>query len=54
MGVITLRVNGMDLAVPAGSSVLIATRQAGAQVPVLCHLDGLNPIAACRLCLVEI
>jgi bidirectional [NiFe] hydrogenase diaphorase subunit len=34
--------------------VLIATRQAGAQVPVLCHLDGLNPIAACRLCLVEI
>jgi bidirectional [NiFe] hydrogenase diaphorase subunit len=54
MSVITLTVNGVEVAVPAGSSVLDATRAAGADVPVLCHLDGLTPVAACRLCMVAI
>ena len=54
MSVITLTVNGQDVAVPAGSSLLEATRAAAAGVPTLCHLDGLTPVAACRLCLVEV
>ena len=54
MSVITLKVDGRDVAVPEGATLLDAVRAAGASVPVLCHLDGLTPVGACRLCLVEI
>ncbi len=54
MSVITLRVDGLDVAVPAGSTLLQAIRAAGLAVPTLCHLDGLDAVAACRLCLVEV
>ena len=54
MSVVTLTVNGQDVAVPAGASLLEATRAAEAGVPTLCHLDGLNPVSSCRLCLVEL
>jgi bidirectional [NiFe] hydrogenase diaphorase subunit len=54
MSVVTLKVNGQEVAVPAGSSLLEATRAAGVAVPTLCHLDGLTPVAACRLCLVAV
>jgi bidirectional [NiFe] hydrogenase diaphorase subunit len=29
-------------------------RAAGTELPTLCHLDGLSPVGACRLCLVEL
>jgi len=54
MSVLTLQVDGELLAVPAGVSLLEACRARGAAVPTLCHLDGLSPVAACRLCLVEV
>lgn len=54
MSVITLQVDGRDVAVPAGSTLLQAIRAAGLSVPTLCHLDGLDPVGACRLCLVEV
>ena len=54
MAVLTLRIDGQAVAVPAGSSLLAATRLAGLALPVLCHLDGLTPVGACRLCLVAI
>jgi len=54
MGVVTLRIDGLEVAVPAGSSLLAATRAAGLDLPVLCHRDGLTPVGACRLCLVAI
>ena len=54
MSVLTLRVDGVEVAVPAGSSLLDAARAAGAELPTLCHLDGLTPVGACRLCLVEV
>jgi bidirectional [NiFe] hydrogenase diaphorase subunit len=54
MSVVTLKVDGRDVAVPEGATLLDAVRAAGASVPVLCHLDGLTPVGACRLCLVEI
>ena len=54
MSVLTLQVDGVDVAVPAGATILQAVRAAGASVPLLCHLDGLTPVGACRLCLVEI
>jgi bidirectional [NiFe] hydrogenase diaphorase subunit len=54
MSVLTLTIDGRPVAVPEGASLLEACRAAGVTLPVLCHLDGLTPVAACRLCLVEV
>ena len=54
MSVVTLQVDGRDVAVPARATLLQAIRAAGLSVPTLCHLDGLDPVGACRLCLVEV
>jgi bidirectional [NiFe] hydrogenase diaphorase subunit len=54
MSVLTLHIDGQAVAVPEGATLLEACRAAGVQLPVLCHLDGLSPVAACRLCLVEV
>jgi bidirectional [NiFe] hydrogenase diaphorase subunit len=54
MSVHTLSVDGVEVAVPDGATLLDAVRAAGAELPTLCHLDGLTPVGACRLCLVEL
>jgi bidirectional [NiFe] hydrogenase diaphorase subunit len=54
MSVLTLRIDGQEVAVPAGSTLLQAATAAGIRLPRLCHLEGLTPVAACRLCLVEL
>ncbi len=54
MSVRTLTIDGRAVAMGAGASVLEAAREAGVALPTLCHLEGLTPVAACRLCLVEI
>jgi bidirectional [NiFe] hydrogenase diaphorase subunit len=54
MSVCTLTIDGRAVAAAAGTTVLQAARQAGIAIPTLCHLEGLSPVAACRLCLVEI
>jgi len=51
---ITLNINGLDVQVEKGSTVLEAIRFIGYDVPTLCHMDGLRPYGACRLCIVEI
>jgi NADH dehydrogenase/NADH:ubiquinone oxidoreductase subunit G len=51
---VTLTINGVQVTVPAGTSVLDAARGAGFFIPTLCH-DPANPgYGACRLCVVEI
>lgn len=54
MSVVTLKINDVDVAVEAGTTVLQAAKEAGIRIPTLCHLDGVSNIGACRLCLVEI
>ena len=49
-----LTINGIDLEVPAGKSVLDAIRQLQIEVPTLCHDDRLKPFGGCRLCMVEL
>lgn len=51
---VTVRINGLDLQVEEGWTVLEAARFLGIRIPTLCHNDGLSPYGACRLCLVEI
>lgn len=47
-------IDGRSCAFAQGTMVLQALRQAGSDVPHLCHDDRLNPHGACRLCVVEI
>ncbi|WRH67779.1 MAG: bidirectional hydrogenase complex protein HoxU [Planktothrix sp. GU0601_MAG3] len=54
MSVKTLKIDGIDVAVEEGTSVLKAAEEAGVKIPKLCHLDGVSDVGACRLCLVEI
>ncbi|WP_442784146.1 2Fe-2S iron-sulfur cluster-binding protein, partial [Collimonas fungivorans] len=51
---ITLEIDGVNVDVPAGTSVMRAAMDAGISVPKLCATDSLEPFGSCRLCLVEI
>ena len=51
---ITLQINGLETSVEEGTTLLEAARFLGFPIPTLCHMDGLSPYGACRLCVVEI
>ena len=51
---VNLKINGIPVEVPAGSTVLEAARKAGIRIPTLCYLKDINEIGACRMCLVEV
>jgi NADP-reducing hydrogenase subunit HndD len=51
---IKLTIDGRQVEVPAGSTVLDAARQGGIDVPTLCFMESINEIGACRVCVVEI
>jgi len=51
---VTLEIDGTEVTVPAGTSLMRAAVDAGIQVPKLCATDSLEPFGSCRLCLVEI
>ncbi len=51
---VTLEIDGVAVTVPAGTSVMRASVEAGINVPKLCATDTLEPFGSCRLCLVEI
>jgi len=51
---ITLNLNGVDVSVERGWTLLEAAQFLGFPIPTLCHMEGLTPYGACRLCVVEI
>ena len=51
---INLNIDGIDVSVPEGTSIMRAASEAGVSVPSLCATDSLDPFGSCRLCLVEI
>lgn len=51
---VTIKINNQTVEVPEKSTILEATRIAGMPVPTLCYLKGINEIAACRVCVVEV
>ena len=51
---VNLKINGIDVAVPAGSTILQAAKAANITIPTLCYLREVNCIGACRICLVEV
>ena len=52
---ITLKIDGIEVTAPKGSTVLEAARLAGIDIPTLCYLKDVdNGIGACRMCLVKV
>src|SRR5947207_3761328 len=51
---ISLTIDGVEVTVPEGTTVLRAAALAGINIPKLCATDNLEPFGSCRLCLVEI
>jgi len=51
---VTLDIDGTQVTVPKGTSLMSVAHSLGIQVPKLCATDSLEPFGSCRLCLVEI
>lgn len=51
---VALEIDGVNVSVPAGSSVMLAAAIAQRAIPKLCATDMLEPFGSCRVCLVEI
>lgn len=51
---INLAINGLDVQVPEGATLLQAAAKAGVNIPTLCHIPGQDAKGACRVCLVEV
>ena len=51
---VNFKINGRDVSVPEGTTVLAAASQIGIKIPSLCFLKEINEIAACRVCVVEL
>ena len=54
MANVNLKINGLPVSVPAGSTILEAARSAGIRIPTLCYMREINAIGACRICVVEV
>ncbi len=51
---INLKIDGMEVSVPVGTTILEAARQVGIDIPTLCFMKDMNEIGACRICVVEV
>ena len=51
---VRLTIDGVEVSVPEGSSVMRAAAERGVKIPKLCATDSLKPFGSCRICLVEI
>jgi len=51
---VKININGKNLEVPEGATILKAARDAGITIPTLCFNEELTPAGACRVCVVEV
>jgi formate dehydrogenase major subunit len=51
---VTVNIDGQEITVPAGTSILRAAALADINIPKLCATDSVEPFGSCRVCLVEI
>lgn len=54
MEMVKLTINGKEIEVPAGTTILKAAEQIGINIPRLCFLEELSSVGACRMCVVEV
>ena len=51
---LSIEVDGREVRVPEGSTILDACRAEGVDTPTMCFADNLTPVNACRVCMVEV
>ncbi len=51
---VSLTIDGKEVEVPEGTTILEAAEKAGAHIPTLCYHKRLPPIGSCNMCIVEI
>lgn len=51
---VTITVDGQEVQVPAGATVLDACTAAGVDTPTICYAPNLTPVNVCRVCVVEL
>jgi predicted molibdopterin-dependent oxidoreductase YjgC len=51
---VTVRIDGSDVTVDEGATILSACTQAGINTPTICYAENLTPVNACRVCVVEV
>jgi NADH-quinone oxidoreductase subunit G len=51
---VNLTIDGVEVAVPKGTLIIRAAETAGIEIPRFCDHPGLDPVGACRQCLVEV
>jgi len=54
METVNIKINGMPVKAPVGSTILEAAKLANIDIPTLCFLKDINEIGACRICVVEV
>ena len=50
---VTLTIDGQEVTVPAGTSIMRAAMDAGIKIPKLCATNSLDAFGSCRVCLVR-
>lgn len=51
---IQLEINNTPVEANKGETILEVARRLGVEIPTLCHIEGLSPSGACRMCVVEV
>jgi formate dehydrogenase major subunit len=49
-----LTIDGREMAVPEGTTIWQAAKDAGIEIPALCHDERYDPVGVCRMCIVDV
>jgi formate dehydrogenase major subunit len=51
---VTLRIDGREVTVEEGTTIIDAAGTLGIEIPVLCHDERYDPVGVCRMCVVDV
>ena len=51
---VSLTIDGREITVPEGTTIWAAAKDAGIEIPVLCHDERYDPVGVCRMCVVDV
>ena len=51
---VKLKIDGKDVQIKKGTTILAAAEAVGIKIPTLCYLKKISPTGACRVCVVEV
>ena len=52
--IVTCTIDGVEVRVPNGTTIYTAAKEAGIDIPVLCHDERYDPVGVCRMCVVDV